>query len=246
MATLRKLIRNSVIRAKKTFKLLVVQIDRDTVSNTYIRGHGIEIGALHSPLKVSEKAHVKYVDRLPIAELLQQYPEMRSEKLVPIDIVADGELLQPVRNATQDFVIANHFVEHCQNPVLAFENMFRVLKPGGVLYLALPDKRFTFDSPRPLTTIEHLMRDYHEGGVCSRHDHFEEWVRLVDGISDTTAATAQVKKLMEQDYSIHFHVWSQKEMMELLIYLQGMFTFDIEVMLRSNEEVIFVLRKQEA
>jgi predicted SAM-dependent methyltransferase len=242
---LRKLIRNSVLKAKKTFKLLVVQIDRDTVANTYIRGRGIEIGALHSPLKVPDKAHVTYVDRLPIADLLQQYPEMRSEKLVPVDIVADGERLEPLADAGQDFVIANHFVEHCQNPLLAVKNIFRVLKPGGVLYLALPDKRFTFDAARPVTTTEHLLRDFQDGSQCSRHDHFTEWVRCVEGIADGQDAVERVSMLMQQDYSIHYHVWSHKEMIELVLLLQAMIPFEIELMLRSNEEVIFILRKHE-
>lgn len=245
MLKLRKLIRNSVLKAKKIFKLLVVQIDRDTVANTYIRGRGIEIGALHSPLKVSDKSHVTYVDRMPVAELLIQYPEMRSEKLVPVDIVADGERLQPLVDAGQDFVIANHFLEHCQNPILAVENIFRVLKPGGVLYLALPDKRFTFDAARPTTTIEHLMRDFEEGSEHSRQAHFAEWVHCVDGIVDGQEAAERASMLMKQDYSIHFHVWSQKEMIELVMFLQSTFPFDIELMLRSNEEVIFVLRKHE-
>lgn len=245
MAKLRKLIRTGVLKAKKALKLFVVQIDRETVARTYLSGKGIEIGALHSPLKVSDKAHVSYVDRMPVADLLRQYPEMSSEKLVPVDIVADGERLDPLADAGQDFVIANHFIEHSQNPLLAFENIFRVLKPGGVLYLALPDKRFTFDSNRPVTTIEHLLRDYREGSQCSRRDHFAEWVHWVDGIAGGQQAAERISLLMEQDYSIHFHVWSQKEMIELVMFLQGMFQFDIELMLRSNEEVIFVLRKSE-
>ena len=245
MAKLRKLIRTSVLKAKKALKLFVVQIDRETVARTYLGGRGIEIGALHSPLKVSEKAHVTYVDRMTVSDLLLQYPEMASQQLVPVDIVADGERLEPLSDDSQDFVIANHFIEHCQNPVLAIENIIRVLKPGGVLYLALPDKRFTFDSARPVTDIEHLLRDYTEGGQCSRREHFAEWARLVDGIADARDAEARVNLLMEQDYSIHFHVWSQKEMIELVTFLQGRHPFDIELMLRSNEEVIFVLRKLE-
>lgn len=245
MAKLRKLIRTSVLKAKKALKLFVVQIDRETVARTYLGGRGIEIGALHSPLKVSEKANVTYVDRMTVSDLLRQYPEMASQQLVPVDIVADGERLEPLADGSQDFVIANHFIEHCQNPVLAIENIFRVLKPGGVLYLALPDKRFTFDAARPVTGIEHLLRDYTEGGQCSRREHFAEWTRLVDGIADARDAEARVNLLMEQDYSIHFHVWSQKEMIELVTFLQGRYPFDIELMLRSNEEVIFVLRKLE-
>ena len=67
----------------------------------------------------------------------------------------------PIR--IQDFVIANQVLEHFQNPLLALQNMLRVLKPGGVLYLSLPDKRFSFDVDRPVTTVEHVLRDYRRG-----------------------------------------------------------------------------------
>ena len=63
MSCLKKFIKNSILNIKRTFKLLSVRIDRESVANAYIKGNGIEIGALHNPLKVSPAAHVKYVDR---------------------------------------------------------------------------------------------------------------------------------------------------------------------------------------
>ena len=49
--------------------------------------------------------------------------------------------------------------------------MLRVLKSNGVLYLALPDKRFTFDQDRPVTPYEHLKRDYFESPGWSEESH---------------------------------------------------------------------------
>ena len=37
--------------------------------------------------------------------------------------------------------------------------------------------------------------------------HFDEWVRLVEGISDAQAIRATALRLKDIDYSIHFHVW---------------------------------------
>jgi len=34
------------------------------------------------------------------------------------------------------------------------------LKPGGVVYLVLPDKRYTFDKDQTITPIEHLIEGY--------------------------------------------------------------------------------------
>ena len=101
-----------------------------------------------------------------------------------VDIVDDGERLETIGDLTQDFVIANHFIEHSQNPIGAIENMLRVLKHGGILYLAVPDKRYTFDIDRPVTTIEHLLQDYEQGPQWSKRQHFEEWSRFIDKIVD--------------------------------------------------------------
>ena len=220
-------------------------MDRDAIARAYIRGTGIEIGALHNPLRVPASANVRYVDRMPVSELREHYPELAAENLVDVDVVDDGERLATVASETQDFVIANHFLEHCQNPLLALENMLRVLKHGGVLYLAVPDKRFTFDADRPVTPLEHLRRDYEEGPEWSRRQHFEEWVQLVNRVSDPERASEETERLVEQDYSIHFHVWTQAEMLELVLEARRRSggTLDLDCFMRFGEECIFVLRK---
>jgi SAM-dependent methyltransferase len=221
--------------------------DRYAVARQYLRGEGIEIGALHQPLRVPPAARVRYVDRLPVRELRAQYPELNEVELVEPDFIADGELLETVGDASQDFVIANHFIEHCQNPLLALSNMLRVLRAGGVLYLTIPDKRYTFDADRPVTTVEHVLKDYEEGPSWSRRGHFEEWVRLVNKVEDGRGAAERVEELLGMDYSIHFHVWTQAEMFELLQALRSRLGggFDTELFLKNADECVFVLRKDD-
>src|SRR5262245_20671777 len=83
---------------------------KDRLAPYYLRGRGLEIGALHNPLRVSSRAKVSYVDRLTVAGLREQYPDLRDKKLVRVDVVDDGEQLGSVATETQDFVIANHFL----------------------------------------------------------------------------------------------------------------------------------------
>jgi ubiquinone/menaquinone biosynthesis C-methylase UbiE len=220
-------------------------LDREFVANTFIRGQGIEIGALHMPLRVPRSAKVRYVDRFTVDDLRKHYPELNDKDLVHVDILADGERLESISDSTEDFVIANHFIEHCQNPIGALENIFRVLKPGGTLYLAIPDKRNSFDAERSVTTLEHLMRDYHEGPAWSRRQHFEEWTRLVNKVQDDAAAETEIAQNMAIDYSIHYHVWTQSEMLELLVAFRKMVSFEVELCLKNGPEVIFILRKNE-
>jgi predicted SAM-dependent methyltransferase len=216
---------------------------RRRIAAKYLRGDGIEIGALHQPLAVPRGARVKYVDRMTVLELRRQYGELADQHLVETDIIDNGELLSTIGDATQDFVIANHFIEHCQNPFATLQNLLRVLKPAGILYMAVPDKRFTFDADRPSTTIEHVMRDYVEGPEWSKREHFEEWSRLVNKRTSDAEVEEDVRHLLSIDYSIHFHVWTEPELLQLVAALHRLVHFELELFLRNELESILILRK---
>lgn len=216
---------------------------REVVGAAFLRGSGIEIGALNQPLAVPPGVVVKYVDRLPVAELRAHYGDLANVPLVEPEILDDGETLGTFADASQDFVIANHFLEHCQNPFRTMQNLFRVLKPDGVLYMVVPDKRFTFDRDRPCTTIEHLMRDYAEGPGWSRHAHFDEWTRLVNKRTDEAVVELETRHLLNIDFSIHFHVWRAPELLEFITACRQFVTFELEVFMRNGPETIFVLRR---
>ena len=216
---------------------------RASIAALFLRGDGIEIGALHQPLSLPTSARVKYVDRMTTTELRRHYEELADSPLVEPDIIDDGERLTTIEENTQDFVIANHFIEHCQNPILTLQNLFRVLRAGGVLYMAVPDKRFTFDVDRPCTTIEHLTRDFAEGPEWSKRQHFEEWSRLVNKRADEAQVQEEMRRLIDTDFSIHFHVWAAAELLELITVLRQFVRFEPELFLRSGPETILVLRK---
>lgn len=222
-------------------------LNRELLSYHYLKGNGIEVGALHNPLKVYSRAKVRYVDRYDNEGLSHHYPEQISHSFVKVDVIDDGETLGTFEADSQDFVIANHFLEHCQNPLLTLSHMHRILKKGGILYLALPDKRYTFDVKRPLTTLDHVLEDYRGGPEASKRQHFEEWVTLVNNVKHENLAKQEVERLIDQDYSIHFHVWTQTEMLEMFLALKTKLgiSFDIEACLKNGIEFITILRKME-
>ncbi|RRR72211.1 MAG: methyltransferase domain-containing protein [Candidatus Viridilinea halotolerans] len=219
-------------------------LDRNLAAS-YLHGDGIEIGALHHPLPTPPTARVRYVDRMSVTDLRIHYPELNNVDLVEVDIIDDGEKLLTIDVDSQDFVIANHFLEHCQDPIATIKNLFRVLKVGGILYVAIPDKRYTFDRDRELTSLDHLIRDHTEGPAWSKRHHFEEWTRLVNKVEDESEAQQQIEHLIAIDYSIHYHNWTQIELLELLVALRHHFRlpFDVELTLRHGIEYIIVLRK---
>lgn len=217
----------------------------------YIRGQGIEIGGLGRTLPIPPGARVKYLDRYDREDLFKNFPEMIGKNIIKPDIVDDGETLATVQQSSQDFLIANHVVEHFQNPILFFHNAMRVLKTGGILFLALPEKNKTFDRNRPVTPFSHLVADYEIGPEHSKLDHYQEYVRLADNHNakqawqTETEYQALVSKLMTENYSIHFHVWDVTSMIELLLGLRTRFALPIELkaLLTSGDEVVFILEK---
>src|SRR5262249_45425936 len=103
----------------------------------YLNGSGIEIGALHNPMDVDPKrATVRYVDRMPLDEQRRHYPELGGYTLVHPNIIASADALPMLADGSQDFVIANHLLEHLPDPIGALKEWYRVLRAGGTLFLA--------------------------------------------------------------------------------------------------------------
>ncbi len=218
-------------------------VRRRRLANRYLRGEGLEIGALHRPLPVPAEATVRYVDRMDVAGLREHYPDLAAE-LVAVDVVDDGETLASQPDASADFVIANHFIEHTEDPLGTLANHLRVLRPGGILYLAVPDRRRTFDAERPPTPLQHLVEDHERGPAASRARHQEEWASMVEHVAPAEVP-ARVAELERTDYSIHFHVWAPDEFHELLEHARFVerLPFRVEELRSNHREFIAILRK---
>jgi predicted SAM-dependent methyltransferase len=220
---------------------------RSEFATRFLSGEGLEIGALHQPLAMPEHAKVRYVDRMPVEELRSEYPELAEWELTPVDVIDDGELLATVPDASQDFIVANHFLEHCEDPIRTIRAHLGKLRPGGVLFYAVPDKRYTFDFRRPPTPLSHMIEDHEHGPERSRREHYVEWTRLViveEGESEEQTI-ARSSELEAADYSIHMHVWTQAGFLQLLLHCRERFedAFDIEAAARQGIEFVVVLRK---
>lgn len=221
---------------------------RDFLARHYIHGKGIEIGAAHYPIKMPPGASVKYVDVFTDDELRKIFPqEYATAPIVHVDVVDDGEKLAKFKDNSLDFIIANHFIEHCLDPIGTIINMYKKLRKKGVIYMAVPDKRHTFDKQRPLTTYEHLLAEHKDGTKQSfRKEHTIEAVRLTEKSLRTEAKINQrVQELLDSDFRIHYHVWTQREMTEMFVRLAADFKLDLEIkaILTNRHEVIYILEK---
>lgn len=215
---------------------------RDFASHRFIKGSGIEIGALNHPVRLFHGAQVRYLDRLTSEEARRAYPDLGDDELVEVDLIEDGETLSSIAEASCDFVIANHLLEHCRDPIATIGNMLRVVRFDGILYLAVPDKRFTFDAARPLTTYEHVQRDYEQGPGVSDALHYEE------KMGRALIGDHQARRLAEffaARTDVHFHVWTQREIVELFLNVKRDFGFpiELEMIARNGAEIVVVVRK---
>lgn len=235
------------IKILKNINSFFSSMVRKKLSKKYIRGNGIEIGALHSPLWIGHDATVQYIDRFSIEDLRSQYPELKDYHLVNVDIIEDGEVLSSIENSSLDFIIGNHMLEHCKNPIGTIRTHLQKLKSNGILYYAIPDKRFTFDSRRELTDFSHLIKDDQSTILDAHIEHFFEWARLVGNVSAENIEE-QVKKLIISGYSIHYHVWDYNTfsyfLEQTVKYLNNSFKVETVQKNLRRKEVIAILVKR--
>jgi GT2 family glycosyltransferase/glycosyltransferase involved in cell wall biosynthesis/SAM-dependent methyltransferase len=220
---------------------------RKDLSFKYIRGEGIEIGALHQSLPIPSNVKIHYVDRLEYMELLDQYPELSNEEVIRPDIIDDAYSLKTIENDSYDFCICNHVFEHMRDPIGAFINWVRILKPGGILYISIPDAGNPLDTGRPVTTLQHIIDDYTTVDLTKDRQHFFECARYWHNTGDDKA-NAIAESNWQRGYSIHYHVFDDPAIHQILNHLQTMginfrILDHVENEINGVKEYIFIIEK---
>ncbi len=220
---------------------------REDLARRYLRGAGIEIGPLTFPLRVPPTVRVRYVDRMSREDLIAaEGTALRTAGLDPtaipeIHVVDGAETLSTFPAQSLDFIVANHVLEHLEDPIGSLENMLRVIRPGGVLLLTLPDARHTFDSRRPRTTVEHVLRDHQDGPDWSRRQHYEEWARAIEGVTEEAEVKARIAEFAAEGARHHFHVWELRDFLALLLAID--LPFELLQAQAYLEEFAVILRR---
>ncbi|MCV6639021.1 glycosyltransferase [Candidatus Albibeggiatoa sp. nov. NOAA] len=184
-----------------------------------LNGRGLEIGALHEPAEVPEHCEMEYCDANSRADLMAMFPELHGQEIVDPQHICnvDERGLEIFKDNTYDFVVFNHVIEHIANPINMVGELFRVVKVGGLVVLSAPDKDFTYDKPRPLTTFEHLLEEYEQGVTEISDEHYIDFIRHVEPSWYQSPAEefqhylARVKLRRE-----HAHVWNAESFEDFL------------------------------
>ncbi|WP_146101520.1 class I SAM-dependent methyltransferase [Rhodopila globiformis] len=185
-------------------KMLLEQVPRDA--------RILEIGPSFNPIAPkSEGWNSVSIDHLTREDLVAKYighPGVDVGRIEPVDFVWTGGILSEAvpleQHGSFDAFLASHVIEHTPDLVAFLDAAATLLKPDGVVILAIPDKRYCFDYFQPLTTTGQLLeahtshRSRHtarlafdhfayavaNGGTIAWGQHPSQGIHLVHGLQD--------------------------------------------------------------
>jgi SAM-dependent methyltransferase len=135
--------------------------------------------------------------------------------------ICDAADLSIIPDASYDFILSSHCLEHIANPLKAMGEWLRILKHGAYLLLIVPDKRYTFDHLRPITSFNHLLRDYEQNMSEDDLTHLSEIIRLHDAKLDMLSKDCDVDWSNNiQTRRMHHHVFDKKLIKQVADYCE--------------------------
>jgi SAM-dependent methyltransferase len=122
----------------------------------------IEVGPSYNPVAPKSDGWGTYVvDHGSQAELIQKYQEQDVTRIEAVDCVWAGGTIDAAIPAnlhgTFDGLIASHAAEHFPDYIGFLQSAARLLKPEGIIALALPDLRVCFDFFQPTSTTGDML-----------------------------------------------------------------------------------------
>src|SRR5581483_10845395 len=113
------------------------------------------------------------------------------------------------------YIVLAHVLEHIADPIGYLVDLVGLLAPGGVLVIMLPDKRRTHDEPRPVTSLQHLLNDFHEKPTYPSVEHIMEYAPcVIDDLKGKDLGTvfhwARANHATGQA-DVHCHVWRDED-----------------------------------
>lgn len=142
---------------------------------------GIEVGgSSHNSFGIAGCVNVDFTDDMHT--IFKEEERKIAGFALPVDVIAHGDAL-PFADASLDFVLSSHVLEHFWDPISAIKEWLRVTRAGGYVYMIVPHKERTFDKERPRTPLRELL-ERHDGTVPKpvydtveeSHQHWSVWI----------------------------------------------------------------------
>lgn len=192
---------------------------RNRFAQKLLSGRGIELGAQQVPTKTGGNCKVEYVDVLPNDMLVERYG-LPANELVSLAHVIDGNDLSVYADGELDFVIANHVLEHFDDPVGGMREWLRIIRYGGKLFITLPNFRCNcFDAERIPARHDHLKLDYTDsvGRPARNFQHYVDIGRALFRMSDPVALNRQAQEWTDADVRQHYHVYDEQTARDVVL-----------------------------
>lgn len=193
-------------------------------------GRGLEIGPSHNPAAPkSEGYNVDIVDHMDQAGLQEKYKHdlgINLANIEKVDYVWKGGSLSRLigDDGRYDWIIAAHVVEHLPDLIAFIQDCQALLRPGGIISLVVPDKRYCFDHLRRRSSTGDIIQAHVE--ARTRHtpgqvyDHFSSACKLdesgswhrnsagkVNYIHDPHTAKSLFEQSLTSDDYLDVHGW---------------------------------------
>ncbi|MCM2291281.1 methyltransferase domain-containing protein [Allorhizobium sp. BGMRC 0089] len=146
----------------------------------------LEVGPLAAPVVPKREGYNVFIaDHLDRQGLIDYYAysDLKPEKFEEVDFIwSSGDLADAVsqdHHGTFDVIILSHVLEHLPNPIGFLQSCATLLKTGGYLTLALPDKRYCFDMFRPLTTTGQWLTAYEQSSAFHSKVAYFDYATMV-------------------------------------------------------------------
>jgi SAM-dependent methyltransferase len=148
---------------------------------------GVELGPLNRPLIRRSDGDVLYGDHLSTEALRHKYAGhgavAGADPIVEVDLVLQDRTLAEAlgTRGPVDYIVASHVAEHLADPIGWLNDCAAALREDGILFLVLPDKRFTFDGLRAPSTTGDLIGSHLAGArTASPAQVFEHCARAAE------------------------------------------------------------------
>ncbi len=175
---------------------------------------GIEIGPLADPVVTKDESGglIKYVDYAPADVLREIYKNdtyVKIKNIVDVDYIwGNKELIELTDGKLFDYVIASHVIEHVPDMLGWLKEISEILIAGGVLSLAIPDKRFTFDYYRELSSPGAIIEAYFRHNREPSPQAVFDYIALSQKIDVTSAWQKKVASEMKINEMLLIHAFN--------------------------------------
>lgn len=162
----------------------------------------LEVGAGYNPVAPkAEGWNTHVVDHADQTTLRAKYAPAAVDvnRIEPVDTIWQGGPLDAVIPAALlgrfDTMIASHVLEHMPDLIGFLTSAERVMRRGGTMAVALPDRRFCFDCLKPVTTTADLLEAHRAGrarhGIRTVWNHMAYAATIDDRLAWDAATTGQ-------------------------------------------------------